>query len=272
MLLGISGKIGSGKDTLAGLIALAKWAKQFNVEEVFTEKDLGDPAMIDRAWRQVSPRIEVRKFADSLKEIVALLTGCNRRDLERQEFKEQELPPMWNRTAQEAREWLIMRHFSVVADTTNQIAQLDDSEVVRQAGDQGFKFIRTYREMLQEIGTEAMRTHFHPNVWVNALFSNYIKRSPLDHWVNDPRFKKAEVYPNWIVTDVRFVNEADAVKDHQGVLIQVQRKSEQSAHVVSHASETGLDKYSGFDEIIDNNGSLTKLYAKAQGLIEKYKL
>ena len=32
------------------------------------------------------------------------------------------------------------------------------------------------------------------------------------------------MYPNWIITDVRFPNEADAIKGRGGIIIRVNRK------------------------------------------------
>lgn len=127
------------------------------------------------------------------------------------------------------------------------------------------------REMLQKIGTDCMRKNLHPNTWVNALFADY-KSVKMDQY-----------YPsNWIITDVRFPNEAHAIKEKGGILIRVNRNrfrcSNCSSLVVGawscqncgtdqlisepysfHESEIALDTYKNWDYIVDNNSSFEKL-------------
>jgi hypothetical protein len=39
----------------------------------------------------------------------------------------------------------------------------------------------TYRELLQKLGTEAMRNGLHENVWVNALYADYKGKISKNH-------------------------------------------------------------------------------------------
>jgi hypothetical protein len=107
----------------------------------------------------------------------------------------------------------------------------------------------TVREFLQKLGTDALRDGLHPNTWVNALMSEY----------------KPEL--NWIITDCRFINEANAVKKENGIIVRVNRPG--IVPVNSHPSETGLDGYE-FDHIIDNYGNFNDLILKVQELLTKY--
>jgi hypothetical protein len=100
-----------------------------------------------------------------------------------------------------------------------------------------------YRQVLQWVGTEAMRNCLHTNVWVNALFSEY-------------KMGENGEYPNWIITDVRFPNEAEAIRDRGGVVIRVNRPSIISQS--NHPSEISLDHYD-FDYVIENDGGLHQL-------------
>lgn len=74
--------------------------------------------------------------------------------------------------------------------------------------DQEFKkaynplFGMTNRELLQKIGTEALRDHLHPDVWIKSLFKDYNPSKNI-----------------WIITDVRFPNEYQAIKERGGVII-----------------------------------------------------
>lgn len=95
------------------------------------------------------------------------------------------------------------------------------------------------REYLQLYGTEAHREVFGDNFWVDmALPLN------VDH---DHRLL--------VVTDVRFPNEAQRVKDLGGVVWKIERETA-TGHG-AHASEQNLDAF--VDVFIDNTGSLYEL-------------
>jgi len=104
----------------------------------------------------------------------------------------------------------------------------------------------TVRELLQRLGTEGVRSGVHTDAWVNALFVDYYQ------------------YAKWIITDVRFPNEAQSIKDRGGVLIRVNRPG--VGPVNNHLSETALDDWK-FDHVIDNNGTLQELKIKSISLL-----
>ena len=70
-------------------------------------------------------------------------------------------------------------------------------------------------------------------------------------------------YPNWIITDVRFPNEAQAIKEREGLIIRVVRNSVAADKVNLHPSETALDDYK-VDQIITNDGTLEELLVKVK--------
>jgi hypothetical protein len=105
------------------------------------------------------------------------------------------------------------------------------------------------RTLLQKIGTEALRDSLHENVWVNALFADY----------NDSS--------HWIITDVRFPNEAEAIKKHGGIILRIER----DVPANDHLSETALDDYE-FDHVINNNSSIHDLIVDVQKFAMKHKL
>jgi len=96
----------------------------------------------------------------------------------------------------------------------------------------------TVRELLQKIGTDAIRDGLHSDAWVNALFCDYHQG---DHWV---------------ITDCRFKNEAIAVKEFGGVIVRIERDG--VGPVNSHPSEVDLDDWK-FDYVLKNNGTLDEL-------------
>lgn len=60
-----------------------------------------------------------------------------------------------------------------------------------------------------------------------------------------------------VVDDVRFLNEAEAVRRHGGIMVRVVRPGFDAD--AQHRSEGGLDAYEGFDHVIYNDGSLEEL-------------
>lgn len=93
----------------------------------------------------------------------------------------------------------------------------------------------TNRELLQKFGTEVGRS-ISPNLWVDVLLTKYT-------WVNESE------EPFWVITDVRFPSEAQAVKERGGILIRVNRDT---GYNDTHESEIALDDYAGFDYVINN--------------------
>ena len=59
-----------------------------------------------------------------------------------------------------------------------------------------------------------------------------------------------------VVPDVRFRNEADAIRARGGILIKITRPGH---HGDGHVSETELNGFDGWDHVIDNQGSIAEL-------------
>lgn len=226
MVIGISGKIGSGKDTVGKIIQYLVADKNINyledtyyptIIEFINGKDIYDINYVKDYTESISQdsKWEIKKFADALKDIVCILTGCTREQLEDIDFKNSYLPKEWN---------------------------LDYSN------DKPTNFNNyTYRKLLTTLGTDLLRNQLHEDVWINALFSKYYithymygntpyimqkdnsyKPNDLNHSGMSEQdminLKATKVIGcNWIITDCRFPNEAKAVKDRGGILIRVNR-------------------------------------------------
>ena len=156
---------------------------------------------------------KIVKFADALKECAAILLGCDRAKFEDPEFKNSTLPEEWD-------------------------------NMIAPGG--WFQKDPTVRNLLQYLGTDAIRNHLHPDAWVNALMNRY---SP---------DKK------WIVTDTRFYNEILAIKSRGGIAIRISRL--QNGTNSKHVSETALDEYT-FDYDIENNGTKNELVEKVKAIL-----
>lgn len=263
MIIGLSGKKQQGKDTVCNLIQFLqlKYDKickpgSDDVYENF-EQEMFNPLINHQSvW-------DNKKFAEKLKQIVALLIGCKREMLENEEFKDTILGPEWdvwgavNPTWQGKYDGKLFATQEECQKYANMFLPVKNGRVALVPT----KFKMTPRKLLQVIGTDCMRDRIHPQIWVNSLMSEYQpypkpKAHPgmidengnykfdVDGLYHHPKcancgkpysgYKRQwmckdcidnapDVYPNWIVTDCRFPNEAQALKDKGAILIRIER-------------------------------------------------
>lgn len=87
---------------------------------------------------------------------------------------------------------------------------------------------------------------FEPLYWVNTILN---------------RVQGLKSDENFLVTDVRFPNEANAIKKMGGLLIRLERHSSRdgmvSEEIKKNISETALDNYTGFDFILPGDKNKT---------------
>lgn len=119
---------------------------------------------------------------------------------------------------------------------------------------------KTRRLFLQQLGTEAMRNNIHTDIWVEALFSEYVG-------VHHDHIAGGIEYPNWILSDCRFENEAKAVKKRGGVVVRINRPGTGGEDL--HESETALDNYD-FDFVIHNTSDKSFLKDQVQEMLEYF--
>ena len=129
----------------------------------------------------------------------------------------------------------------------------------------------TPRLALQLLGTEVLRNHFAPDIWINSL---------------EYRIRKQNLEaPCTVISDARFRNELDLIKNMGGIVIWVQRgelpewfdvASKAHNNVVSrkimqtkyrdvHESEWNWAGYP-VDYIIENNGTLEDLAKQVENI------
>lgn len=109
------------------------------------------------------------------------------------------------------------------------------AEVIDVYGWDGYKeteFGEEIRRLLQRLGTEAGRNLLGENIWVDAALTGHHE---------DDRI---------VVTDVRFPNEAQAIKAAGGIIVRVERPGVAAAN--AHVSERALDDWK-FDYTLENN-------------------
>jgi hypothetical protein len=192
---------------------------------------------------------EIKKFAGKLKQIASILTGISVKKFEDQEFKKTLLGSEWG---------------TVKSNPLNAVPVFEDVQ---------FNHLMSVRELLQKLGTEAMRDGLHQNVWVNALFADYkAKWVPTGDAIEEDEVSLEKEYPNWIITDMRFPNEMEAVIKKGGITIRVTRDNGTRAiDIDPHPSETALDNTT-FDYEIINDGTMEELVKKVREILVNEKL
>jgi hypothetical protein len=304
-LIGISGKIGSGKDTIGGLI------------QCLTSDPLESFINIDKFMEVVKQtgmipfsgmrsRWEIKKYAGKLKQVVSILTGIPVEDLEKESVKDTILPNDW-KIIEEANTVQLIRNYEEPGkdplENAYEMGWRPDAELVEpETGWKREKSHYTVRKLLQIVGTEAGRKVIHPNLWVIALFADY---KPLNEELrasigNVLDYSDCD-FPSWIITDVRFDNEVEAIKKRGGIVIRVERPIEKrfpdlwdnyvyldktgrpteegfmdwlkSIHrktydKLTHESETALDNYNKFDYTLHNLADLNRLQVEVQHFLD----
>ena len=190
MIIGISGKAGSGKDTAAKML-----------EVLYANPDISYEDFSNRKYKNFAD-IQIVHFADILKETVQVLFGIGEWETNTQEGKKTTI------------EWIG----------------------------------KTVRELLQGVG-QGLRDVIDPNLWIKVLFAN------------------TENWSNYIIADVRYPNELDAIKERNGILLRIDRKD---AGAGNHSSEIALDDYKEWDVHIENNGSIEDLFEAMRIFTKNY--
>ena len=264
MIIGISGKKQSVKNTVANIIQYLIAQKNGFCPNGLNSYTVGQ--------LETGSNWEQKQFAGKLKEIICILTGCSLEDLEKEEFKNSFLPKEWN---------------------------IDNRRI-------------TYRWLLQSLGTDVIR-EIHGNAWINALMREYKEvdgydihneyirlggkgiSTLKDKVINDRVQEKLKDYikrntSNWIITDVRFPNELNTIKEKKGIVIRVNRYHIDKCTIglihnkncvadvtcyecnhynqSNHPSETSLDN-ARFDYVIDNDGTVEELIEKVKQILIK---
>lgn len=252
-ILGISGKKQSGKSTLSNYImglwfealGICKEAKITEKGELFVSDVFGttESGIVDTgfnspnkqafAQEHVYPFIKIYSFADLLKQSICIdILGldyeqCYGTDNQKQtltHLKWEDMPCVVTEILPEVDE---QDYEEIAGRIGPYYKELLDGTIYHKKGNM------TGREVMQFVGTEVFRKMY-DNVWVDST----IKRIKLD----SPCMA--------LICDVRFENEANGILSNGGKLIRLTRDINNGKD--QHASETGLDNYTSFSCLIDN--------------------
>lgn len=131
----------------------------------------------------------------------------------------------------------------------------------------------TPRWVLQNLGTDVLRRHFHDNIWVFAA-ENKIRNLP---------------HERVIITDCRFPNELKMIRENSGTIVEVQRVLPEWYHTAFkynllvesgigglvlptemegvHSSEYGWVGINRPDYIVENNSTIDSLHSQAYTIL-----
>lgn len=121
--------------------------------------------------------------------------------------------------------------------------------IAKESKVEGFDF--TWREAAQSLGTEWGRA-LDPDIWMKIVELGYLKSDK-----------------NWIITDVRFENEAEMIRRNGGFIIHLTGRAKDLGDRATHVSEKPLSMHF-LDMPFDNSGDIQDLARLAKQVNESY--
>ena len=236
-IVGIKGFKGSGKDTIASMIS-------YILHDGIMKANYDTWLLYHKNGFVENDEIIIH-FADKLKDDIAEFCNIDRKLLDKQEIKEENY-----------------YNFKTGIVSTN---IKDTDRVINNIGEINYDNLSTLlllntnvsikiRVLLQYYGTNVIRNHF----WHNA-FINYTMNKAFDI-----RNSKGQC----IIADARFENdECKAIRDCGGMIIRVDRKSDNDNHDSHESEQITINKD---DYVIDNTGTLVGLFYKVLKFVTDY--
>lgn len=134
------------------------------------------------------------------------------------------------------------------------------------------KEIPEVRQLLQRTGTEGGRRIFNPlapnnTFWIKLLFAELDEKYG---WYDTGFPLHKEFQSNLVISDCRFDNEAQAIRERGGLVILVESSRDGLPEPDAHASESGVDPFL-IDGTLHNNGLISDLYCGVDALINMAK-
>lgn len=236
-IVGIKGFKGSGKDTVASMIS-------YILHDGIMKANYDTWLLYHKNGFVENDEIIIH-FADKLKDDIAAFCNIDRKLLDRQDIKEENY-----------------YNFKTGIVSTN---IKDTDRVINNIGEINYDNLSTLlllntnvsikiRTLLQYYGTNVIRNHF----WHNAFVHYTINKA------FDIRNSKGQC----IIADVRFENdECKAIRDCGGMIIRVDRKSNNDNHNSHESEQITINKD---DYVIDNTGTLVGLFYKVLKFVTDY--
>lgn len=127
--------------------------------------------------------------------------------------------------------------------------------------------IDTFKDtkMLTWVGTDWGRS-INEDLWVNNCLDRIHEATQKGCYLSGEPFVE-----NFYITDMRFPNEAKALKNNGFLLVKIDRDSRPNETRATHESENALNNFTGWDMVIKNNDTLENFYQELQSLVQDIK-
>ena len=137
---------------------------------------------------------------------------------------------------------------------------------------------KSYRVMMQTLGTEWGREMMNPQVWVNLVAKRWREVEAGCHMVQEGRDHtgyKGYIAEGMVLSDVRFDSEAEWIQLNSGVILEIVRPEHKSlvekvkkvVGLEGHQSERGISRHYITHTIV-NDGTLVDFDIKLMGLVD----
>jgi thymidylate synthase (FAD) len=236
-IIGICGKMGSGKDTLANII------------------------------KSSFPMFEIRKFARAVREFVSEITEIDVDKMETTEQKSYVFSMILDSSILLDRiksaflnlisfpatgqcYMIVLPGGKAIKGDIHKIAT-DIYKILtgtKYVDDEYISLNKTIGQLLQLVGSDCMRNLIDENIWVSIL---------RERWIESNK-------PIIIISDVRFDNEVEMIKREGGIVIKIERPSNISSsdgRSKTHISESTVDSLK-YDKLIINDSTIDDLGRK----------
>lgn len=296
MIISLSGKKQSGKDTISDIIKSLIYCE---INETVLTEDNFESTRLCQIYN-----FKNKKFAGKLKEVAAIMLGCNPKDFESEEFKNSTLGEEWWYYRYNIKDEDGFTNTGYLAPYLEECRTEHESNMFHICG-KPVLVKMTPRLFLQRLATDAVRENLHSCSWINSTLSDYNRKE------------------YWVITDTRFENEINSIraKEPEFINIRVDRylsleewctqyegavkflknpkgwdsdykftsndflnmflfsstfddcieKDDEKVNMLinnlCHESEIQLDSHEKFDYYIKNNGSIGELIEKVRNIL-----
>ena len=236
-IVGIKGFKGSGKDTVASMISYILYDGIMKASY--------DTWLLYHKNGFVENDEIIIHFADKLKDDISEFCGIDRKLLDRQDIKEENYYNF--------KTGIVSTNIKDANIVINDINEFDYDNLAPFLFLYNNNISIKIRVLLQYYGTNIIRNHF----WREAFIRYTINKA------FDIRNSKGQC----IIADARFDNECEAIVDCGGMIIRVDRKSNNDNHDSHESEQITINKD---DYVIDNTGTLVGLFYKVLKFVTDY--
>lgn len=237
LIIGIKGRKGSGKDTVASMI-------HYIIAAGTTQANFDGWERFNKSPYDSDLDVPTRHFADKIKDDLSFIFGINRECFDDSDYKDKKYYCF------ELKAFLTEKMLKEVPRAEITLEDLKENTLAKWRESYGDNCVIKLRTLMQYYGTELIRHNIGSQVWVDSLIQTAIK---------DKNY-----YGYSVIADVRYPNEADAIYDVGGKVIHV-FKTDNSK--IEHSSED--IKCDTRDYEIDNNGTLLGLFYKVLEFVKE---